>query len=195
MKVAQERCRLYGIKEVEFKCVNATDMKHATSEKFDFVIFSASMEHMTYNERLRAIKASYDLIKENGYVVVAETPNRLWYRDSHTGLECFFHWLPDEAAMDYAKFIPREHFNSEFEKRSGESLISFARWGRGVSFHEFVIALGDAKKVKVASSMQSFFGFPEHQYKQLIKKVGPPNIDDGFYDEYLYIALVNPMMD
>jgi len=191
MEVAKERCRLYGIKNVEFKRVNAADMKNVISEKFDFVIFFAAMEHMTYDERLQAIKASYGLIKRGGYVVVVETPNRLWYRDSHTSLDYFFHWLPDELAMDYAKFTPRKFFNTEFENRprSDKSLISLARWGRGVSFHEFVIALGDAKKVKVASSMQSFLCMPEPKFKQLIKQVGPPDIDDGFYDEYLYIAL------
>jgi S-adenosylmethionine-dependent methyltransferase len=147
---------------------------------------------MTYEERLLAIKASYDLIKKGGHVVVVETPNRLWYRDSHTSLENFFHWLPDKMAMDYAKFTSREYFNSAFNNRSDESLLSLARWGRGVSFHEFAIALGDAKKVKVASSMQSFLGYPEHRYKQLMKKIGPPGIDEGFYDEYLYIALSEP---
>jgi len=192
MNVARERCELHGIKNVEFRCVNAADMKNAVSGKFDFVIFFAALEHMTYPERLRAIKASYDLIKQGGHVVVVDTPNRLWYRDFHTSRDCFFHWLSDEIAMDYAKFTPRMGFSSCFAIRSDESLTVLARWGRGVSYHEFVIALGDPKKVKVASSMRAFLGRSEHQFKQLMKKIGPPDIDEGFYDENLYLALSEP---
>jgi len=195
MKVAQVRCKLYGIQDVEFICANAADMGNVVSQKFDFVVFSAALEHMTHNERLRAIKASYKLLKKGGYVVVIDTPNRLWYRDTHTSTDYFFHWLSDELAMDYAKFTPRKYFNSDFENRSEKSLMALARWGRGVSFHEFVIALGDAKKVKMASSMQSFFGFRKHKYQRLIKAVGPSNIDDGFYEKDLYIALADPSTD
>jgi len=34
-----------------------------------------------------------------------------------------------------------------------------------------------------------FLCLPEPKFKQLIKQAGPPDIDDGFYDEDLYIAL------
>jgi len=195
LKVAQIRCEIYGIKEVEFKCANATDVKNTICEEFDFVLFSSVLEHMTHNERQQAIKASYDIIKKGGHIVVIGAPNRLWYRDTHTSLDVFFHWLSDEVAMDYARFTPREPFNAGFDDRCEESLISLARWGRGASFHEFIIALGDAKKIRVASSMQSFFGFPKRRYQRFIKAVGPLNIDDGFYDEYLNIALMHPLTE
>jgi S-adenosylmethionine-dependent methyltransferase len=91
--------------------------------------------------------------------------------------------------MDYAKFTARELFNSAFDSRAEDALINLARWGRGVSFHEFVIALGSMEKVKVVSAMQSFLGERKRLYEYFLKHKGPGGIHEGFYKEYLYIAL------
>jgi len=211
MQVAKERCRIYGINNVEFQLLNADRMKSSLTDPFDYVIFTASMEHMTHNERIRSIQAAYELVKENGHVVLLETPNRLWFADVHTSGDPFFHWLSDECAMDYAQFTPRESFHFAFEDRADDSLTKLARWGRGVSFHEFVIALGGMEKVKVASSMwsfldrrdyksflrkaaHSFFGIlgkggQNRRYRHFLKQVAPNGIHEGFYAEWLYIAL------
>ena len=208
--LAKKRCALHGIKDVELRLLNASHMGKAFDKnQFDHVIFFASMEHMTHSERIESIRTAFELIKENGIVSVVETPNRLWFTDGHTSFTPFFHWLSDECAMDYTPFTPRESWTSGFKNRSDNSPLDFARLGRGVSFHEFVIALGGMENVKVVSHMQSFLdrkliralarkalivvrtllGNKKYRYQRLLMNLGPSGIHEGFYEEGLDIAL------
>ena len=210
IELAKERCAIHGIKDVEFKLIGAAQMGDAFDKnQFDHVIFFASMEHMTHRERVQAIQTAYELIRDNGIVSVVECPNRLWFKDTHTSFTPFFHWLSDECAMDYAKFTPRESHVSDFKNNTDSSPLEFARLGRGVSFHEFVIALGGMENVKVVSHMQAFLdrklirrlarkalivvrtllGNQIYKYQRLLMKVGPNGIHEGFYEENLDIAL------
>ena len=189
IEVAKERCRIYEITNVQFHALNSEQMENSFSEQFDLVVFSASLEHMTYRERIQSITAAYKATKMGGIIAIVDTPNRLWFTDAHTSREAFYHWLPDDVAVDYAKFTPRENFNSAFERSDGDSFLRLARYGRGVSYHEFIISLGCMEKINVVSSMQSFFNWKSHKFKYFLKDNGPVNMHDGFYEEALYIAL------
>lgn len=199
MDIAKKRCDLYGL-NADFRTMNATEIDNKLKEEFDCVIFSASLEHMTYEERIQSIRAACNIVKKNGYVVVIETPNRLWIKDFHTSLCEFFHWLPDEVAIDYAKFTDRANFNESFnnlkmfsrsfhDSSAKDEVLPFLRWGRGVSYHEFQIALNRKEPLTIASSMSSFFNHPWDSYKIELKKYGPSYIHDAFYDPDLNIAL------
>ena len=67
----------------------------------DWVVFWAALEHMTYSERQCALVQAWALLKPGGLLTTIETPNRLWYYDSHTALLPFYYWLEDELAFDY----------------------------------------------------------------------------------------------
>lgn len=175
--------------QAEFEKLSAVDIKTKfTVGRYDLIIFTAAIEHMTYTERIQSIRAAFDMLSPNQYIVIVDTPNRLWYKDKHTSLEPFYHWLPDELAIEYAKFTPREGFNIAFSQKRDDNFLELARWGRGVSYHEFEIAAGYGN-LKVKSHLNDFFDNPDSLYKKLLKNNGPSHIDDGFYEPELNIAL------
>ena len=190
IKVAQKRCEIYDL-SVNIHAINATCINEI-NEKFDMIIFSASLEHMTYEERLTSIKLAWNMIKKNGFLVVIETPNRLHYFDGHSSILPFYHWLPDEIAIQYSKFSPREAC-----KNSSSDEMAFIRFGRGASFHEFELALGKKCADMTIYDMQSFLDIfiskvihrNKREYSKLLKKIGPAGVPDGFYHSDLYIAI------
>jgi 2-polyprenyl-3-methyl-5-hydroxy-6-metoxy-1,4-benzoquinol methylase len=87
---AKIRCEIYGL-SVEFHHLNATEVvPFFSKETFDFIIFWASLEHMTHEERMIAMKKTWDMMPSRGLWCVTETPNRLYFYDSHTSLMPFF---------------------------------------------------------------------------------------------------------
>ena len=48
------------------------------------MIFFACLEHMTYAERLTAMRATWNGLRAGALWCSIETPNRLWWFDEHT---------------------------------------------------------------------------------------------------------------
>lgn len=106
IEVAKLRCALYRT-PAEFLLVNAVDAHtELAGRDFDFVIFFATLEHMTLDERFSAMASAWKLVGPGKCWCVIDTPNRLWIRDGHTSLLPFFHWLPDELAIRYMRHSP-----------------------------------------------------------------------------------------
>jgi len=59
-----------------------------------------------------------------------------------------------------------------------------------VSYHEFEVAIGPGN-LRVASVLEDFhcISSADELYKMCLKMHGPEHIDDGFYNEFLNIAL------
>ena len=108
------------------------------------ILLFAVLEHMTISERIETLKIAWDLLLPGGILIVAETPNRLTYRDFHTSWLPFFHMLPLELAVQYCDRSPRYNFKSAMAKCAShqmpDRIEALTRWGNGVSFHEFEIA-------------------------------------------------------
>lgn len=135
LEVARVRLDMHGLKARVVAC-NAVEFNYEWGD-YDLILLSATMEHMTLAERLDFLRIAWQHLKPNGMIGIYETPNRLWYRDDHTSHLDFFHWLPDEMAIAYAKKSPRADFaNDRLDS------TTLARWGRGGSFHEVDIAVG-----------------------------------------------------
>ena len=150
------RCELYGL-DVEIVRGNATEVaSRLPGRSFDLVLFYASLEHMLYDERLAAIRATWQMLAPGQLWGVVETPNRLWYFDGHTAGLPFFHWLPDELAFAYSRFSPREEFRDRYREFSPEELIHFQRRGRGVSYHEIELAIGPLDELQVVGGLAEF---------------------------------------
>lgn len=206
LRVAEDRCQAYGL-NARFIHSNATEAYQLLgSERFDYIIFFASLEHMTLDERLDSIKSSWQMLLPGSHLVIIETPNRLWYFDVHTSQAPFFLWLPDDLAFLYSRLTPRELFNEIFRDPTDEAKIQFSRWGRGVSFHEFELALGcPAEELPVVSCKTLFFreransrglGFLNRlslgrRYEAMLFKI-QPKIHRGFYLPYLDLAFRKP---
>jgi S-adenosylmethionine-dependent methyltransferase len=196
LAIAKERCKLYGL-EVEFKNMNAIDLSNAfQGERFDFIIFFACLEHMTIAERITSLKQTWEMLPAGGLLVIVETPNRLWYFDGHTSILPFFHWLPNELAFKYSRFSPRGAYGELYKDYNASSKEKFLRRGRGVSYHEFDLAIKPAQDLKVISSLSSFKGLAyklhhsrlEQRYKSILKSMCP-NIHEGFFDKKLDLII------
>ena len=121
------------------------------------MIFFAVLEHMTWEERCTSLQAAWRVLRSGQHLIVIETPNRLWHTDDHTTDTPFFHWLPDEIAFAYSRFTKRGTYNEIFREISDEARVRFARWGRGVSYHDFVLSLNIPEdRLPVDSYLQLF---------------------------------------
>lgn len=146
--VAERRCQIHGLSEVRFVNGNAQDLTTLFAVgQFDLIFFFAVLEHMTLAERDAALRAAWSLLDDGRYLCLGETPNRLWPYDAHTSQLPFFNWLPDEIAFRYSQRSPRLSLRTRFREINEESMLSFRREGRGMSFHELDLALQDQYRV------------------------------------------------
>lgn len=172
LRDAQERCRIYDVK-ASFHLLNATEVATSLAgEEFDMIIFFAVLEHMTYDERQAAILQTYNMLAPGGLWSVIGTPNRLHYFDSHTAMLPFYFWLPDELAIRYASFSARPVFADWFGPANvptDEQKLEFARWGRGMSYHELELALGPLQDLKIVSSLAAYLKNRDLVYRTIHK--------------------------
>jgi 2-polyprenyl-3-methyl-5-hydroxy-6-metoxy-1,4-benzoquinol methylase len=199
--VAEERCRIYDLK-AQFSCVNATDLhKHFETGAFDLIIFFATLEHLTYAERISAMRSTWTMLQPGGLWCVVETPNRLWWFDGHTARLPFFNWLPDDLALDYAPHSDRAFMKSYATAGRSEAVkLDFARRGRGVSYHEFDLALGSSALLNVVSSLRLYMReqslvtrtmsmFSKSRKFEAFLRAHGPRIHPGFYQPMLDLII------
>ena len=67
----------------------------------------------------------------------------------------FFHWLPDEVALEYLKRTPR-YQAAAFDTTSQDARLELSRRGRGVSYHDIELALGPISELDFMVDRQSF---------------------------------------
>jgi 2-polyprenyl-3-methyl-5-hydroxy-6-metoxy-1,4-benzoquinol methylase len=200
LTVASERCRAYGL-DVQFAHANAIEVQQLFSgHTFDYIIFYAALEHMTTEERLSAMKATWQMLPTGGLWCVIDTPNRLWYYDAHTSLLPFHMWLPDELAFAYSRFSPRQNYRELYREYTGAARLDFLRRGRGVSFHEFELAMKPLETLKIKSSLnvtnrkRGLFGpvkwrlSNEYRYISLLRRISP-NVHKGFLQSFLNLVV------
>jgi len=153
LEVARDKVRSSGL-EARFECANAAELGSLDLGDVEWIIFWASLEHMLHDERIAALSQAWSLLPRNGLLTVIETPNRLWPYDSHTSRLPYFSWLPDDVAFDVAPASPRPQFGGDHYYDADAQLTDFLRRGRGMSFHEFDLAIGDHHDLLVRSCMQ-----------------------------------------
>ena len=198
LALCRARLASVGLKATT-QAVNAKDLQaQFKGQEFDIVLFYASLEHMVTRERLEAIAAGFALAP-GGYVAVAETPNRLWPYDSHTSKLPFFSWLPDDIAFEYSRHSPRPNIREMYGgSPSPESLLHFLRRGRGVSYHDFELALKKrASDLDVVSAMQleqrgavrtaAWAASIHGRTERLLRCYAPEGIHRGFFQPFLYL--------
>jgi 2-polyprenyl-3-methyl-5-hydroxy-6-metoxy-1,4-benzoquinol methylase len=216
LEVAQVRVQAQGLADqCVFAHVNATEAsERLRGQRFDWIIFYASLEHMTTTEKIDAIRSTWAMLPPGGRWVVVEAPNRLWYFDAHSSLLPFFHWLPDDLAIRYTQRSSRASMREQFGGAPGRHTPeALARYGRCLSFHEFDLALGDARSLPVVSS---FNEFEERRFRALrvrrtlarVKKWASyrmlhqdylatlcDGLHAGWFDEYLQVIFRKPAAD
>ncbi|OQX12288.1 MAG: hypothetical protein BWK76_17915 [Desulfobulbaceae bacterium A2] len=148
---ARKRAEILGQDNAEFFLVTPENLLPAivrahAAEQVDIFLLFAVLEHMTIKERHEAISACWEMLRDGGLLVICETPNLLQYYDFHTSVLPFFHMLPSELCARYAVKSTRAGFNQDFSShpmRPEEVELKMSRWGRGVSYHDFELAIGD----------------------------------------------------
>lgn len=198
--VAKERCRLYDV-EAGILQINGADAAEAFKDrKFDVIVYMAVIEHMTIEERLKSLRECWTLLNPNGHLVVAETPNRLWLYDAHTAWLPFYFWLPDDLAYLYSVESSRIPFNTTFVDKEYKRIDEFRRQGRGVSFHEFEIALGKRDSWRPLMGLRDFLRrrsplwWIAHAlttplaFQRSLKKAAP-HVPDVFFEQSLDLVI------
>ena len=202
IEVARERCRAHGV-TAEFRVLNATEIAEQFKDRFDWIIFFATLEHMTHAERLTAMRATWAMLGSGGLWAIVDSPNRLWWYDAHTGLLPFYHWLPNEVAAAYAVYSPRSELRRRFAhlETLGDQELAMARTGRGISYHEFELAIGPLDTLSVVSCLRLFLRrrslfFLLHwhfsanpRFEALLRRFGPSRVQRAFYQPYLDVVL------
>jgi len=200
LQVGNERLKLHGL-EAEFVCGNACDLETLfPNKKFDAIIFFASLEHMTHQERCTAMASTWDMVRPGGIWSVIEAPNRLWFWDGHTSMSNFYNWLPDNLAWQWAQHAKREAFSDAIDSSTEINCELLARWGRGVSFHEFDVVFGDARQLNIVSDKTGFlrrsnpFMFAHGlfsraaRYERFLQRI-ETGLHPGFFRQYLDIII------
>jgi 2-polyprenyl-3-methyl-5-hydroxy-6-metoxy-1,4-benzoquinol methylase len=171
VEAARRRIAIMGLNNVRFhehtpgNLLDRMEQLHAAGT-LDCVVMYAVLEHQKYQERLATIRSCWALLRPGGILVVGDTPNRLTWLDRHTSWLPFFNALPDDVALDYVSRSPREDFRNAIvgarARSEAEGLENLARWGRGVSYHEFELALGDLEPLIIGDGFDpeplSYFG-------------------------------------
>jgi S-adenosylmethionine-dependent methyltransferase len=132
-----------------------------------------------------------------------ETPNRLWYLDSHTSYLPYFGWLPDELALQYSRFSPRDTIRRLPSEPAERGLRDLRRSGRGVSFHEFDLAIAPTSGLDVVSCLQL-----ERRHRNPLRNLGwrvsrpgryesmlraiSPDVPRAFLQPFLYLSVRKP---
>ncbi|HET6879531.1 MAG TPA: class I SAM-dependent methyltransferase [Pirellulales bacterium] len=202
LAIAERRCKLHQV-EAEFSLANAAELpEDLSARRFNFIIFFASLEHMTHDERMAAMRHTWQMLPSGGLWCVVETPNRLWYYDHHTAHLDFFMWLSDELAADYVRFSPREDVRRQLAEAENRRL-ALCRAGRGVSFHEFDLTLGPANQLDVVSSMPLFYRrrdpalrlvwrwSRDYRFEKFLAALCP-QLHGGFLQPTLYLIIRKP---
>ena len=194
LEVARVRLQAHALK-AELVSQNITEFDVAGG-RFDVAIFFACLEHMTLPERLAGLASVWRGLPKGGLLVVVDTPNRLWFYDPHTSWLPFFHWLPDEIAFQYSKRSPRPLFRDSYREETAEKMLHFRRQGRGVSFHEFDIAIGPVETLRVPSSLSAYRGWRrrlgmsrQERRCQALLRSARPDLHQGWFDPSLDIAI------
>ena len=112
----------------------------------DVILLFATLEHMTFAERISILRSAWQLLMPGGVLVIGDTPNWLSPFDLHSAHLPLFHWLSHDVQEHYGCELPRQEFVRGLSRSAAQSPMRrdefLERFGLGVTYHDFEIALG-----------------------------------------------------
>ncbi|CAG0981615.1 hypothetical protein PHYC_01796 [Phycisphaerales bacterium] len=218
VNAARARMEIFGLSNATFHVVQAesltTIVRQHNPHGADIMVCYAVLEHQTLAERMDTIAAAWDLLRPGGLFVVGDSPNRLTWMDHHTSTMPYFDCLPDDLAILYAHKSPRAEFVKQFPEVKRDvgadgvsrwrapdaAMISrLARWGRGISYHEFELVLGDLQDLVVGDSLDpEILNSPHHEISLEEKMLfafaasHTPNVPPAFLRASIEVVLRKP---
>jgi SAM-dependent methyltransferase len=177
--MAERRLKILQIGNASAHLIAGDQMVQTICERHrgqvDGFLLFAVLEHMTISERIHALTTAWRELPSGGIIVVIETPNRLTYTDLHTAHMPFFHMLPPQLAAQYYRFSARTDFvDAVSQAAPADREMVLQRWGNGVSFHEFDLAIGQG----VDSCIRA------DGYEQEVVEIYPVRLDDDLLLRY-----------
>lgn len=128
------------------------------ADEVDVFVFYAVLEHMTVEERLEVLALARRVVREDGAIIICETPNRLILWDWHSSQAPFIAQLPDELALRYYDRAPRQDYIDTVRAGLAQSWEAgqeaLTRFGRGMSYHELELVFGDLSQHVIASNWE-----------------------------------------
>ena len=150
VEAALDRARKHALDNIDARATTAGqifDEVRSHAGEIDVFLMYAVLEHLTIDERLQALRIAAEVVRPDGVIAVIETPNRLIDVDYHTSQLPFFDQLPTELALNYVDQSRREDFRVPVLAACGRDpdggALTLARWGRGLSYHEFELVFGN----------------------------------------------------
>jgi SAM-dependent methyltransferase len=78
--------------------------------EFPFVLSNGVLEHIP-QPRAASLRAIWRLVAPGGHLMISETPNKYWPKDTHTTGLWFNHWLP--IGMAHRRAVRRGRFRAD----------------------------------------------------------------------------------
>lgn len=129
IQIAQIRAREYSLGDkIQFCVIPNSKILPYQDECFDIALCMAVIEHIHPRDRKVWIKELWRVVKPSGYLLIFETPNRLWPKESHTTGLWILPYLPLNLARRYALWFSKSTSPAE----SLNDLI--AKGFRGVTY-------------------------------------------------------------
>ena len=183
--LAKLRCEIMGVQNVSLSTQETSwidvyaNNPSEIAPPVDVVFCYALFEHLLPLERIKLLRGAWSHLPVGGYLVIVETPNRLYWYDWHTWQMPFADQLPEEIAYLWHAFSSRGGVATDVIARSlaeaeNGNFGRLYRMGRGASFHEFVVALGtDAFEVVNVTlpNRSSLQGYDDVAIKELERQL------------------------
>ena len=206
VKAAKMRAQIMGLNNIRFHHHFQNDIldelcRANPPNSVEMVVCFAMLEHATYRERIDLLRRVWDMLAPGGLLVIGDTPNRLSYWDHHTAWMPFFNSLPHELAIDYIDRSPRNGHIAAVKRAKEKSLDAaveqLIRLGRGISHHEFELAIGDVGQYVVGDGFDpeplSYYGVGlETRILYTYAKLKKLNIHPAFLRSTLDLILQKP---
>ena len=130
IEIAKLRARDYSLTDkIDFLCLHETRSLPFKNGSFEIVLCNGVIEHMPPEERRIYIKELWRLLTPGGYILVHETPNRLWPIDSHTTGLPLVPYMSPRLAMKFAvMFSKRIRSDASLEELIAKGLRGSTYW-------------------------------------------------------------------
>jgi S-adenosylmethionine-dependent methyltransferase len=161
LEVARHRCAALRLSNVLLRQYDVSWIDAFAADpqffgqSFDLVFCYALFEHLTPVERVKLLRAIWNHLPVGGLLVTVELPNRLHWFDWHSSMMPFADMLPpDLSALYYGRSARHSIWStimaSDIAQLDAMDLSQVYRFGKGMSFHEFQVALPDGSYEVIA---------------------------------------------
>lgn len=189
LEVARKRCAALRINNISIferdtSWIDSYWQDHRSiCGSVDVIYAYALLEHLMPLERIKFLQAAWRHLPIGGHLIIIECPNRLHWFDWHSSQLAFADALPSEIAFLYNGISDRSNIWPSVKAQDVKQIPEcdreqLYRWGRGASYHEFVLALGfDSFRVTAGPSSpcaigrDDFYGPHGAEWEACLRKV------------------------